>query len=177
MSLIGENAPLFISTAVINGDQLIRDFSIGEYIGKRAVILFFFRREFSLAYPHEIFAFHKSYSEFLKRDISIFGVSSGSDQFEIAGTLFSDQGSIAGNLFPIIADPDNAISEKYGILNGNWDYNDHGDLVYLESSLPQKGIFLIDKKGIVRHEYINFFSLDRNIREIFNVVDALDLAT
>jgi peroxiredoxin (alkyl hydroperoxide reductase subunit C) len=121
--------------------------------------------------------FHKSYSEFLKRDISIFGVSSGSDQFEIAGTLFSDQGSIAGDLFPIIADPDNVISEKYGILNGHWDYNDHGDLVYLESSSPHKGIFLIDKKGIVRHEYINFFSLDRNVREMLNVVDALELTT
>lgn len=177
MSLIGENAPLFVSTAVINGDQMIRDFSIAEYIGKRAVILFFFPREFPLAYPPEIFAFNKSYSEFIKRDISIFGVSTGSDQFKIAGTLFSDQGSIAGNLFPIIADSDNAISEKYGILNGHWDYNDLGDLVYLESSLPHKGIFLIDNKGIVRHEYINFFSLVKNIREILTVVDAWKFTT
>lgn len=40
-SLIGRKAPHFEATAVVNGKDIVSDFSLEQYIGKKYVIFFF----------------------------------------------------------------------------------------------------------------------------------------
>ena len=41
-----------------------------------------------------------------------------------------------------------------------------------DHQLHSEGLSWIDKEGIVRHEYINFFPLGRNINDTLRIVDA-----
>jgi peroxiredoxin (alkyl hydroperoxide reductase subunit C) len=52
------------------------------------------------------------------------------------------------------------------------DYNEEGDLTFKGDPIAFRGTFLIDKEGIVRHEYVNFFPLGRNIDDTLRIVDA-----
>ena len=40
MSLVGKKAPLFTSKAVINGNEIVEDYSINDLIGKKEIVLF-----------------------------------------------------------------------------------------------------------------------------------------
>jgi peroxiredoxin (alkyl hydroperoxide reductase subunit C) len=39
--LVGRKAPSFSAAAVINGGQIVEDFSLDQYIGKNPVVFFF----------------------------------------------------------------------------------------------------------------------------------------
>jgi peroxiredoxin (alkyl hydroperoxide reductase subunit C) len=39
--------------------------------------------------------------------------------------------------------------------------------------IPYRGLFLIDKNGVVQHQLINHFTLVRNVDEALRMVDAL----
>ncbi len=83
-----------------------------------------------------------------------------------------NQGGIQGVTYPIVADTSKTISANYGVLGGDWDYDEDGNLIFDGAPIALRGTFLIDKEGIVRHEYINFFNLGRNIKDTLRIVDA-----
>ena len=62
------------------------------------------------------------------------------------------------------------------MLGGDWDQDDHGVLVYDRDPIAFRGIFLIDREGIVCHEYINFCPSVTNIHDTLRVIDALRYA-
>ncbi|HOW41931.1 MAG TPA: peroxiredoxin, partial [Bacteroidales bacterium] len=58
-------------------------------------------------------------------------------------------------------------------LAGNYDYNDEGNVSFNGSPMAYRGLFLIDKKGIVRHQVVNDMPLGRSVTEALRMVDAL----
>ena len=42
-----------------------------------------------------------------------------------------------------------------------------------EAGIPFRGLFLIDKKGVVRHQLINDLPLGRSVDEVLRMIDAL----
>ncbi|MFN9113193.1 MAG: hypothetical protein ACK5XN_24240, partial [Bacteroidota bacterium] len=42
MTLVGKKATHFTSRAVINGDEMIENFSLDQYLGKKNVLFFFY---------------------------------------------------------------------------------------------------------------------------------------
>ena len=40
MSLVGKRAPIVNAPAVINGEEIVENFSLDQYIGKKEVIFF-----------------------------------------------------------------------------------------------------------------------------------------
>ncbi len=82
-------------------------------------------------------------------------------------------GGIKGVKHPLVADQAKTIAENYDVLAGEWDYTDEGDAIY--EGIPQsyRGLFLIDKKGIVRHQVVNDMPLGRSVDEALRMVDAL----
>ena len=42
-ALIGKKAPEFHAPAVVNGNEIIEDFSLEQYVGKKYVVMFFYR--------------------------------------------------------------------------------------------------------------------------------------
>lgn len=174
MALVGKKAPVFNAKAVINGNEIVDNFSLEQFIGKKEVILFFYPLDFTFVCPTEIIAFQKEIAEFEKRNVAVVGCSVDSEFSHYAWlNTEPNQGGIKGVKFPLVADLSKSIAENYGVLAGDWEYNENDELEFVGAPVAYRGLFLIDKKGVVRHELINDLPLGRNVHEAIRMVDAL----
>lgn len=78
-SLIGKQAPKFDATAVINGHEIVQDFSLDQYKGKKYVVFFFYPMDFTFVCPTELHAFQERLDEFEKRNVAVVGCSVDSE--------------------------------------------------------------------------------------------------
>ena len=62
---------------------------------------------------------------------------------------------------------------NYGVLSGDYELNEQDQLVATGPMIAFRGLYLIDKSGVVRHQLINDFPLGRNVDEALRMVDAL----
>ncbi|AGC66976.1 alkyl hydroperoxide reductase subunit C [Candidatus Uzinura diaspidicola str. ASNER] len=174
ISLVGKKAPNFRANAVISGGNIVNDFSIEKFKDEKYVLLFFYPKDFTFICPTELHAFQEELTEFQKRNVQVIAVSTDTEYSHYGWLQLSkNKGGIKGVTYPIVADTNKTISHNYGILAGEWFYNDED---YLESSgelIAYRGLFIIDKKGIVRHQLVNDFFLGRSINEAIRIVDAL----
>lgn len=175
MTLVGKKAPLFKTAAVVNGGEIIEDFSLEQYLGNKYVIFFFYPRDFTFVCPTEIIAFQKNLAEFEKRDVQIIGCSTDSEETHWAWlNTPQEKGGIEGVTYPLVADLDKTISTNYGVLGGEYGYTEDGEFVFQGvEPVAFRGLFLIDKQGIVQHQLVNNMPLGRNIQEAIRMVDAL----
>ncbi|PSL05778.1 peroxiredoxin [Cecembia rubra] len=174
MSLVGKKAPLFSAGAVINGEEIVENFSLEQFIGKKDVVFFFYPKDFTFVCPTEILAFQEKLAEFEKRGVAVIGASTDTEETHLAWLMTSKaNGGIEGVTYPLVADVAKTIAHNYGVLAGEWNYNEEGQLTFDGAPIAYRGTFLIDKQGIVRHETINDFPLGRNIDEMIRLVDAL----
>lgn len=173
-SIVGKKAPAFKAKAVINGGEIVNDFSLEQYIGKKHVIFFFYPKDFTFVCPTELHAFQEKLKEFESRGVAVVGCSTDTEQSHW-GWLQMDKkaGGIKGVTYPIVADTTKTISLAYGTLFGDYDVNEAGDLIATGPMIAFRGLYLIDKNGIVRHMLINDFPLGRNVDEALRMVDAL----
>ena len=172
--LVGKKAPLFYADAVINGGEFAENFSLEQYIGKQHVIFFFYPLDFTFVCPTEILAFQEKIEEFEKRHVAVVACSIDSkfSHWAWLNTELKD-GGIKGVKYPIVSDLSKSISENYGVLAGTYEYNENGEMVFNGAPVAYRGLFLIDKNGIVRHQLINDLPLGRSIDEAIRIVDAL----
>jgi peroxiredoxin (alkyl hydroperoxide reductase subunit C) len=84
-----------------------------------------------------------------------------------------DKGGIQGVTYPIVADTTKTIATNYDVLFGNYHYNDNGELTANGPMIAFRGLFLIDKNGIVMHQTVNHLPLGRSVDETMRMVDAL----
>ncbi len=171
--LVGKKAPSFSTTAVVNGGEIVENFSLDQYIGEKYVVFFFYPLDFTFVCPTEIIAFQEKAEEFEARGVQVVGCSVDSE-FSHWKWLQTDQkeGGIKGVKYPLVADLSKTIAENYGVLAGEYDYNDEGEIKYNGAPVAYRGLFLIDKEGVVRHQVVNDLPLGRNINEALRVVDA-----
>lgn len=174
MSLVGKKAPVFKADAVINGSEFVENFSLEQYLGKKHVVFFFYPLDFTFVCPTEILAFQRKMEEFEKRNVAVVGCSIDS-KFSHWAWLNTEQkdGGIKGVKYPLVSDLSKTISENYDVLAGEWDYNDEGETIFNGAPVAYRGLFLIDKQGIVRHQVINDLPLGRSVDEVLRMVDAL----
>lgn len=175
--LVGKSAPDFNATAVINGGEFKDKFTLSQFRG-RYVVLFFYPLDFSLVCPTEIWAFQDKLAEFEQRDAQVIGVSVDSKYSHRAWLAMPrSEGGIQGVTYPLVADLSKTISSNYGVLAGEYEYTegDNGQVILDFNGIPQayRGLFLIDKEGIVRHQVVNDMPLGRSIDEALRMVDAV----
>jgi len=172
--LVGKKAPGFTAPAVVNGGEVVTDFSLDQFHGKKYVVFFFYPADFTFVCPTEIIAFQKKIEEFEKRDVAVVGCSVDSE-FSHWKWLQTDKkdGGIKGVKFPIVSDQAKTIAENYDVLAGEYEYNEEGEAGF--KGIPQafRGLFLIDKNGVVRHQVVNDMPLGRSVDETLRMVDAL----
>lgn len=174
MSLVGKKAPLFSAGAVINGEEIVENFSLEQFIGKKDVVFFFYPKDFTFVCPTEILAFQEKLAEFEKRGVAVIGASTDTEETHLAWLMTPKaNGGIEGVTYPLVADVAKTIAHNFGVLAGEWNYNEEGQLTFEGAPIAYRGSFLIDKQGVVRHETINDFPLGRNIDEMIRLVDAL----
>jgi len=172
--LVGKKAPSFSAKAVVNGGEMVENFSLDQYVGKKNVILYFYPADFTFVCPTEIIAFQDKIAEFENRDVQVVGVSVDSE-FSHWKWLQTEkkEGGIKGVKYPLVADSSMTISENFDVLAGEYDYTDEGQIVFKGTPMAYRGLFLIDKEGTVRHQVVNDMPLGRSIDEAIRIVDAL----
>lgn len=157
-TLVTNEAPDFTAQAVL-GDNTFEELKLSSYRGKY-VVLFFYPLDFTFVCPSEIIAFDKELKKFKERNAEVIGVSVDSHFTHLAWkNTPRDQGGIGDIGYPLVADLDKSISRGYGVLSGD--------------SVALRGLFLIDKEGIVRHELVNDLGLGRSVDEAIRMLDAL----
>ncbi len=173
MSLVGKKAPIFDAPAVINGNEIVESFSLEQYLGKKEVMFFFYPKDFTYVCPTEILAFQEKLGEFEKRGVAVVGASTDTPEVHLAWlNTPKNKGGIEGVNYPLVADVAKTIAYNFGVLSGDWNYNEENELIFEGDGVAFRGTFYIDKEGIVRHETINDLPLGRNIDEMIRIVDA-----
>ena len=155
--LTGKPAPDFKSTAVYGQD--FKEIQLSNFKGKY-VLLFFYPLDFTFVCPTEIHAFQNKLSEFKERNVEVLGCSVDS-QFSHLAWLQTPKakGGIEGVQYGLVADVGGHIARQYDVLS--------------EGQVAFRGLFLIDKEGIVRHQVVNDLPLGRSVDEAIRMVDAL----
>ncbi len=173
--LVGKKAPVFKANAVVNGGEFVENFSLDQYLGQKHVVFFFYPLDFTFVCPTEIIAFQEKMEAFDKRNVAVVGCSVDSEHTHWAW-LNTEQnaGGIKGVKYPLVSDLDKTITSNYGILAGEYDYDDEKDEEsFSGAAVAYRGLFLIDKEGVVRHQVVNDLPLGRSIDEAIRIVDAL----
>lgn len=173
MSLVGKKAPAFNAPAVIDGEEIVEAFSLEQYIGEKEVMFFWYPKDFTFVCPTEILAFQEALAEFEKRGVQVVGASCDTEETHLAWLMTpKENGGIEGVTYPLVADASKTVANNFGVLAGDWNYNEAGQLIFEGAPVAYRGTFYIDKEGIVRHETINDLPLGRNIQEMIRIVDA-----
>ncbi len=156
--LVTQQAPDFKAQAVMPDGQF-KEISLSDYRDKY-VLLFFWPLDFTFVCPTEIIAFSDRADEFAELGVQILGVSIDSHFTHLAWTNTPrDQGGIGKTKYPLIADLNKQISRDYDVL--------------LDGGVALRGLFLIDKAGVVRHQVVNDLPLGRSVDEALRMVKAL----
>jgi len=173
-SLVGKKAPSFKAGAITNGGTVVNDFSLDQFAGKKHVVFFFYPKDFTFVCPTELHAFQEKLAEFESRNCAVVACSTDTEESHWGWLqMEKNAGGIKGITYPIVADVSKTISDNYGVLAGEYDYDVDGNLVANGPMIAYRGLFLIDKDGVVMHQLINNFPLGRNVEEALRMVDAL----
>ena len=172
--LVGKKAPSFKAAAVVNGGEIVNDFSLDQYLGKNHVVFFFYPKDFTFVCPSELHAFQAKLDEFEARGVKVVACSTDTEESHWGWLQVpKNKGGIEGVKYPIVADTSKTISEAFGVLAGEYEYDMDGNLTATGPMIAYRGLFLINKEGIVMHELVNMFPLGRNVDEALRMVDAL----
>ena len=158
MPLVGKKAPDIRAQAVVK-DRTVELF-LSDYAGKY-VVLFFYPLDFTFVCPTELHAFQEKIKEFEKRNTQVIACSIDSC-FSHSAWLNTpkSKGGIQGVTYPIISDIHKNIARAYDILKE-------------EDGIAYRGLFLIDRKGMIRHQLVNDLPLGRSVDEAIRLLDAL----
>ena len=156
--LVQKPAPEFKAQAVM-ADGSFEEVSLADFKGKY-VVLFFYPLDFTFVCPTEIIAFSDRVKDFEARNVQVLGVSVDSHFSHFAWrNTPRTEGGIGAIEYPLVADLNKKISQDYGVL--------------LDGGVALRGLYLIDKEGVVRHQVINDLPLGRSVDEASRMVDAL----
>ena len=156
-ALVQKEAPDFAAAAVVNEE--FKQIKLSDYRGQYTV-LFFYPLNFTFVCPTEIVAFSDRIAEFHTRGAEVIGVSVDSQYSHLAWIQTPRaEGGLGGLTYPLVSDITKQISRDYGVL--------------LEGGVALRGLFLIDKAGVVRHVTVNDLPIGRSVDEALRVLDAL----
>ena len=159
-AFVTQPAPSFSSMALVNGE--FKQISLEQFKGKK-VVLFFYPLDFTFVCPTEILALSDAMDEFEKRDTAVLGCSVDSHFSHLAwASIDRKDGGIKGVRFPILADINKTIARDYNVL--------------LPGGVALRGLFIINKDGVLKHMTVNHNDLGRNVEEVLRVVDAIDFS-
>ena len=157
--LVGKAAPEFTAAAVMPNGSINDGLSLADYKGKY-VVLFFYPLDFTFVCPTEIIAFSDRAKDFEALGVQLLGVSIDSHFSHLAWrNTPRNEGGIGEIAYPLVADLNKQIAKDYDVL--------------LDAGIALRGLFLIDKDGVVQHQVVNNLPLGRSVDEALRMVKAL----
>jgi peroxiredoxin (alkyl hydroperoxide reductase subunit C) len=156
--LVGLQAPDFTAEAVVDGN--FEDIKLSSYRDKSYVVLFFYPMDFTSVCNTEMHAFAITYDEFKKRDAEVLACSVDSKFSHLAWLKTpKNKGGIEGTKFPILSDLRRTMVRDYDVL--------------CPAGFANRGLFIIDKSGSVRHQTVNQANVGRSVDEVIRTLDAI----
>lgn len=120
--------------------------------------------DFTFVCPTELIAFNAKLEEFKKRNCQVLGVFVDSEYTHLTWKNSPPGLGGVGEIgYPLISDITRSISRDYDVLLD-------------DESVALRGLFLIDREGIVRHQVVNDLPPGRNIDEVIRILDALQFS-
>lgn len=154
--LVGNKAPNFKATALVNGD--FKELSLDSFKGKWKV-LFFYPLDFTFVCPTEIVAFSDAAEKFRSIGCEVIGCSVDSQFSHLAWTQQPrNKGGLGEMKIPLLADITKKIAADYGVL--------------VDGGVSLRGTFIIDNNDVIQQATINNLSVGRNVDEILRLVEA-----
>ena len=154
---VGDKAPDFSAIAVY--DQEFKQIKLSDYLGQY-VILLFYPLNFTFVCPTEITAFSDSYSQIKSLNAEVLGISVDSEYSHLAWLQTDrDAGGLGDLKYPLVSDLTKKISLSYNVLT--------------ESGKALRGLFIVDKQGILQHSLVNNLDFGRNVDETLRTLQAI----
>ncbi|KAK9841501.1 hypothetical protein WJX74_006789 [Apatococcus lobatus] len=155
--LVGYEAPDFVAQAVF--DQEFQTVTLSQFRGQY-VILMFYPLDFTFVCPTELVKFSDRASEFRDINCQVMGISVDSQFSHLAWTQQDRREGGVGELqYPLVSDIKREISDKYGVLT--------------DDGVALRGLFIIDKEGIIQHSTINNLAFGRSVEEAKRTLQAI----
>lgn len=158
--LVTKSAPDFTAAAVLADGTIVDNFNLKSHIAGKYAVVFFYPLDFTFVCPSEILAFDHRVERFKELGTEVIGISIDS---QFTHNAWRNTPVNAGGLgpvkFPLVADVGGSIMEAYGVVH--------------PANVALRGAFLIDNKGVVRHQVVNDLPLGRNVDELIRTVEAL----
>ncbi|KHG41744.1 MULTISPECIES: peroxiredoxin [Aphanizomenon] len=155
---IGQQAPDFTATSVV--DQEFKSIKLSDYRG-RYVLLLFYPLDFTFVCPTEVTAFSDRYPEFSQLNTEILGISVDSEFSHLAWIQTDRKSGGVGDInYPLVSDIKKEISAAYNVLDPN-------------AGIAWRGLFIVDKDGILQHSTINNLAFGRNVDEALRTLQAI----
>lgn len=158
-TLVGKKAPEFIAKAVIK-NKIVDEFSLASMKGKY-VVFFFYPLDFTFVCPTELHAFQAKLDSFkqLNAEVVACSIDSPYSHFAWLNTPKA-AGGIEGIQYPVVSDLSKSIAADYGVLIPH-------------EGVALRGLFIIDREGIVRHQTVNDLPIGRSVDEVLRTLEAL----
>ena len=165
--LVGKKAPTFSTQAVLASGEVVDSFNFEEQIAGKYAVLFFYPLDFTFVCPSEILAMANRTAKLKELGCEVIAVSVDSHWTHNAYRNTSvEDGGIGAVPFTMAADMTRAISESYGILATSPNS-------YYPLGVSMRATFVIDQKGIVRHQVVNDEPFGRDMNDVVRVVEAI----
>ena len=145
---VGDLAPDF---TLLN--QSSRPVSLGDFLGKKHLVLYFYPKNNTSLCTEEACAFRDSYEVFKDAGAEVIGISSESVE---SHRQFAKEHQLP---FTLLSDVDGVIRKRYGVPTA--------------FGLPGRVTYIIDRQGIVRRIFFSQFTSKRHVDEAFQVLQKI----
>ena len=145
---VGDPAPDF-SAMTYDGNKI----GLADFLGKRALVLFFYPRDGTPICTKEACAFRDSYEQFIDAGADVIGVSGDTEE---SHRTFARQHKLS---FPLISDADGSLRKAFAVQK-------------TMGLFPGRVTYVIDQEGIIRQIFSAQFASDEHVRQALIAVGA-----
>ena len=146
---VGATAPMFELQ-----DQNGTTVNIAKLVGTKALVIYFYPKDFTSGCTMQAHEFRTMHEEFLKNGAEVIGISSDSVE---SHKKFAEEHSLP---FILLSDPDNKVRDMYGAWGA--------------VGTPGRVTYLVDKQGIIRMVFSSQMQPRKHISEALKVLGVIN---
>lgn len=135
-------------------DQNGKEFTVSDYAGKRAMVIYFYPKDDTPGCTKEACSFRDSFEEFTDRNVEVIGISADSVESHLN---FAKKYNLP---FSLLADTENKVRNLFGVK---------GNLMGL---IPGRVTYVINKEGVVVYVFESQLKATKHIDESLKALDA-----
>ena len=160
MILVGRKAPDFTAPCVLPSGKIIDALNFNDTVKNQYAAIIFYPSDFTSKCVSELISLNKYADKLKSLGVVVLSISVDSQFTHNAWRNASaDKNGIGPVSYTMIADTDHSIVKTWG--------------VQASQGMSYRATFLMDKKGIVRHQLVNDDSLIRNMKTLIPMVESL----